>query len=128
MRYVNFYCGSRTQPSFCDAESERVFEVLDARIHQRPTKFAELAASVPTDFLRFSLWFHHIFGRKQYFLIDCAGESRLIYGESDGIYEGSVVAKIEWFERQIKDAFNYLESLESKESKENQRGQARINF
>jgi hypothetical protein len=111
MRYVAFGNSSPPPALLCEAKSEDIFEVLDARINQRPTLLATLAASVPEDFLKFSLWFHHIFGHAQFFLIDCGADSRLIYGEGNGGFQGQVVAPIKSFVEAIQQAHMYLESL-----------------
>jgi hypothetical protein len=97
MRHLGSDSVLLSQQAFCEAASKDVFEVLDARINQRPTSLAKLASAVPDDFLKFSLWFHHIFGHMQFFLIDCGDESRLIYGEANAGFRGQVVAPIESF-------------------------------
>ncbi len=104
-------CGSRKMHAICDFSPQTAFQTLDAKILGYPVSANDLFAELPGDCLRFSLWFHHILGGKQFFLVDCGESARLIFGDSRGSFEGMVVAPISTFETVIESAYKHLEKL-----------------
>lgn len=115
MRWVNHDCGRRDGGRLCELPPSTVCRWWHTIMaDEDPATLGIETDDLPTDVLRFSLWFHTTIGPDAILLLSCGGRGKLILASQERQEPLVIEDDIQRFEEPLRQSYQFLDSLHEK--------------